>query len=134
MTIENIAIISGLYDAFARGDVDDVSGRMSPDIIWNEAENFPYADGNPYIGPQAIAEGVFGRIMNDWDGFGVVVEEMFSAENIVVALGRYVGIYKATGRTQNTQMAHIWRLSGGKIVAFQQHADTLHVAQVMGSI
>ena len=55
----NVALIRGIYDAFSRGDIADVLGRMSPGIVWNEAENFPYADGNPYIGPQAVASGIF---------------------------------------------------------------------------
>ena len=57
MSQENVELIRGLYEAFARGDVEDVMGRMSPDIVWNEAENFPYSDGNPYVGPGAIAAG-----------------------------------------------------------------------------
>ncbi len=27
--------------------------RWTPAIVWNEAENFPYADRNPYVGPAA---------------------------------------------------------------------------------
>ena len=58
MSKENVALIRGLYDGFAAGNVPDVLARMSPAIIWNEAENFPYADGNPYVGPEAILNGV----------------------------------------------------------------------------
>ncbi|MES2097661.1 MAG: nuclear transport factor 2 family protein [Pseudomonadota bacterium] len=132
MSAANVAIIQGTYDAFATGDVPALLGAMSPDIVWNEAENFPYADGNPYVGPMAIAGGVFARCGSEWDGFGVVVEEIVDGGDTVIALGRYVGTYKATGKPQNTQMAHVWRLKHGKIVQFQQYADTLHVAQVTG--
>ena len=61
MSSENVALIKGMYDCFKAGDVPGVLGRMSPSIIWNEAENFPYADGNPYVGPEAIVKGVFAR-------------------------------------------------------------------------
>jgi len=107
-----------------------VLGHFSPDIVWSEAENFPYADGNPYIGLEAVVNGVFVRCMSEWDGFAVVIEEVLDAGDTVVAIGRYRGTYKATGRVQNTQMVHIWRVAGGKAVRFQQHADTLAVAQV----
>jgi hypothetical protein len=56
MSKENVAVIQGIYDAFANGDVAGVLSRRSPDIVWNEAENFPYADGNPYTGPEAVAQ------------------------------------------------------------------------------
>ena len=59
MSAENVAVIKGIYEGFAAGDVPAVVAAMSPDIEWNEAENFPYSDGNPYRGPDAILGGVF---------------------------------------------------------------------------
>lgn len=55
MSKENVAVIQGIYDVFATCDFAGVLSRMSPDIVWNEAENFPYADGNPYTGPEALS-------------------------------------------------------------------------------
>ena len=132
MAKENVVLIKGMYDAFAAGDVAGVLGRMRSDIVWNEAENFPYADGNPYVGPDAVAKGVFARCISEWDGFAVAVEEILDADDAVVALGRYLGVYKATGKSMRMQFAHVWRIADGKVVRFQQYADTLHVARVMG--
>ncbi|HMG48061.1 MAG TPA: nuclear transport factor 2 family protein [Allosphingosinicella sp.] len=149
MSQENVALVRAIYDAFAAGDIAGVLGRMSPDIVWNEAENFPYADGNPYRGPEAVLNGVFARIGAEWDGFEVVVEELLGAissraeapgdsgiaasrtpgGDTVVALGRYRGTCKATGRAIDAQLAHVWRVEGGKAAAFQQYADTLQVAR-----
>ncbi|GJM18055.1 MAG: hypothetical protein DHS20C14_02680 [Phycisphaeraceae bacterium] len=134
MPERNVDVIRAIYDAFAAGDVPGVLGRMSPDIVWNEAENFPYADGNPYVGPEAVLNGVFARCIGEWDGFAVEMGEIVDAGETVIALGRYTGVYKATGTPQNTQVAHVWRLAGGKAVQFQQHADTLHVARVTGAV
>lgn len=132
MSQENVALIRGIYDGFAAGDVAAVLGAMSPDIVWNEAENFPYADGNPYVGPQAVAEGVFSRCIGEWDGFGVDVEEILDAGDTIVALGRYSGSCKATGRSMNPQLAHVWRIADGKAIGFQQYVDTLQVARATG--
>jgi len=134
MSQENVELIRGLYDAFAAGDVEGVMGRMSPDMVWNEAENFPYADGNPYVGPGAIAGGVFARLGSEWDGFAAVPEEYLDAGDTVIVLGRYVGSYKATGRALNAQMVHVWRVRDGKAAAFQQYVDTLQAARVTGGI
>lgn len=134
MSAENLAVVRGIYDAFAVGDVPAVLGAMSPDIVWNEAEDFPYADRNPYVGPQAILEGVFMRIGGEWDGFGVNVEELLDAGDTVVALGRYTGTFKATGKAQDTQFAHVWKVRDGKAARFQQYANTLHAARVTGAV
>src|SRR4051812_39716751 len=98
MSAANVALIRGIYDGFVAGDAGAVLGAMSPDIVWNEAENFPYADGNPYVGPQAVAEGVFARCIGEWDRFGVDIEEILDAGDTIVALGRYSGGCKATGK------------------------------------
>ncbi len=107
---------------------------MRPDIAWNEAENNPYADGNPYIGPEAVLDGIFARCAAEWDGFTVTPDEFIDAGDTVVALCRYTGEYKATGRALDAQVAHIWRLKGGKVAAFDQRLDTLQFQRVMGLI
>ena len=132
MPSPTIRLVRGLYDDFGSGNIPGALARMSPDIVWNEANNFPYADGNPYIGPDAVLQGVFARIGADWDGFTVEIDEILDAGDTVVGLGRYRGKCKATGREQDTQIAHVFRVRDGKVVAFQQHADTLHIARVMG--
>ena len=132
MSSENVAVVQGLCDGFAAGDVGAVLGAMRPDIVWNEAENFPYADGNPYVGPQAVAEVVFARCIGEWDGFAANIEEILDAGDTVVALGRYGGTCKATGKAMNPQMVHVWRIADGKAVGFQQYVDTLNVAQATG--
>ena len=133
MSADNVATIRAIYDAFGSGDIPAALERLSPDLVWNEADDFPYADRNPYVGPQAVLEGVFARIGGEWDGFGVNVEELLDAGDTVVMLGRYSGTYKATGKPQDTQVVHVWRLKDGRAVGFQQYANTLHVAKVTGA-
>src|ERR1017187_9682181 len=50
MSQANVDLIQSLYAAFARGDGPAVLASMDPAIVWNEAENFLYADRNPYVG------------------------------------------------------------------------------------
>jgi ketosteroid isomerase-like protein len=132
MSEQNVALIRGIYTAFAAGDIPGVLGRMAPDMVWNEAENFPYADGNPYRGHDAIVGGVFARLGGEWDGFTPVPDEFLDAGDTIVMLGRYRGTCKATGKALNAQVAHVWRVAGGKAKGFQQYTDTLQVARVMG--
>lgn len=130
MSQENVELVQGIYAAFGAGDVPGVVSRMSPDIVWNEAENFPYADRNPYLGPEAILTGVFARIGTEWEGFAAVPAEILDAGDTVVVLGRYHGTYRETGRVLDAQLVHVWRVEDGKAVAFQQYTDTLQTARV----
>ena len=131
--MSNLDLIRTVYADFAAGNIPGVLGAMAPDMVWNEAENFPYADGNPYCGADAILSGVFARLGSEWDGFAAVPEEFLDAGDTIVVLGRYRGTFKASGSAMDAQMAHVWRVRDGKVVAFQQYTDTLQAARVTGA-
>ena len=130
MSQENVEIVRSLYAAFARGDVPAVLGGMAPAIDWREADNFIYADGNPYIGPDAVLQ-IFLRVGVEWDGFAATPERFLDAGDTVVVPGRYTGKHKATGKSIDAQFAHVWSLENGKVARFQQYTDTLQVAQAV---
>lgn len=126
---ENVSIINGLYNAFARGDIPTVLAGMDTNIIWNEAESNSLAKGNPYIGPDAILNGVFIPLGNNHEYFklaDIKLHEM--SNNQVLATLRYDAKNKETGKVYNAQAAHLWTLKDGKIVAFQQYVDTKKLA------
>ncbi|MFT4810718.1 MAG: ketosteroid isomerase-like protein [Pseudohongiellaceae bacterium] len=123
----NLEIIENLYNAFAIGDVPNVLANMNKDIIWNEAENFPYSDNNPYIGPRSVLEGVLARCMSEWEGFAANMTTLYDAGDNIIATGRYAGKTILTGKEMSPQAVHIWSLNNGEIVKFQQYIDTLNV-------
>ncbi|OWW21064.1 nuclear transport factor 2 family protein [Noviherbaspirillum denitrificans] len=127
----NVETVRGLYDAFSRGDVPAVLDRMDDSVEWVEADNFPYADRNPYVGPKAILEGVFMRLGHDWADFSVSPQQVIDAENNVVVLGMHHGRYKETGKELHAQFAHVWSLRDGRVVRFQEYTDTKQFADVV---
>lgn len=124
MAQDNLETIRGLYAALARGDVPSVLETLDAQVEWNEAENFIYADRNPYLGPQAVLDGVFMRLGAEWDGFSAAAEQLVGSGDTVIGLGRYQGTCKATGRPVNAQFVHVFALKAGKVVRFQQYTDT----------
>lgn len=129
--MDQSAAIQSMYDAFGKGDVPFVLGMLAPDVVWNEAENFVYADRNPYVGPQAVLDGVFLRLGTEWDGFGLTVEEIIGSGDTVIARGRYRATYRATGVPVDAQFAHVWKLVDGKVARFQQYTDTAQFRDVV---
>lgn len=130
--ISNSEIIKGLYANFAAGNVPGVLEALDPNIVWNEAENFIYADKNPYNGPTAIVEGVFSRIGSEWEYFNVTDRQITEmANNMVLMAGRYNAKHKTTGKLLNSQAAHVWTLNNGKVTRFQQYTDTKQAAEIV---
>lgn len=127
--MKNNQIINNMYKAFATGDMPTVLGSMVPKIEWNEAEGNRYADGNPYIGPDAVFNGVFTRLGADHEYFKLVDIELHEmSNNKVLATLRYDAKNKETGKAYNAQAAHLWTLNNGKVTAFQQYVDTKKLA------
>lgn len=128
----NRDIVMALYAGFDSGDMDAVLALMADDIVWHEAENNKLADHNPYVGPQAVLEGVFARLGEDFEGFAVEIGTVIEDGYTVVMQGRYRARAKASGIEINPQIVHWWTLKDGKIAAYQQHVDTFALARALG--
>ena len=121
----NLSVIEGAYNSFANGDIESVLAALDAKVVWNEAEGNKYADGNPYVGPDAVLKGVFERIGADYEHFklaGLQLHEM--SNNQVLATLRYQAKLKKNGAIIDAQAAHFWTLKDGKAVSFQQYVDT----------
>jgi len=125
----NIKTIERLYTAFEAVDIPKVLAGLDEKVVWNEAEGNKYADGNPYIGPKAVLNGVFARIGADYEYFKLVNIQLHEMKNNqVLATLRYQAKFIKNGATYDAQVAHLWSLKGGKAIAFQQYLDTKKVA------
>jgi uncharacterized protein len=118
------------YASLARGDVPAVLGLLDPKIEWTEAERFPYYGGT-WRSLDEIIKGLFEPLGRDWSSFAVNAEHFVAQGDEVVSLGRYVGTYKATGRSMTAPFAHHWNARGGKITRFVQYTDTAKVLEAV---
>ncbi|WP_456439706.1 ester cyclase [Psychroserpens sp.] len=126
---DNVGIINGVYEKFSIGDIPSVLGMMDPKIVWNEAEGNSLADGNPYIGPDAVLAGVFSRLGKKYASFSLKDIELHEmSNNQVLATLRYNAKMKTTEKDIDVQAAHLWSLKDGKIIGFQQYVDTKKLA------
>ena len=122
----NADIIRAHYAASDRGDIEGMLAPLAADVRWTEAAGFPYA--GTYVGPAAVAENVFARIAADWDDYTLAVVD---GGDTVVGIGTYSGTHKGTGRFFAARVAHVWRLEGGEVVAFEQFTDTEMVSRAI---
>ncbi len=122
-------IIADHYAASARHDLDGMLADLAPEAQWIEMDGFPIA--GTYVGREQIVKNVFVAFGEKWDGFGFSLERLIDGGNTIVALGVYSGTFRATGRSMKARVAHVWQVQEGKIIRFEQFADTLLVARAM---
>lgn len=118
----NLEIVQNLYEAFASQDLDQILAIFDPQIEWIQSAGFP--GGGRYVGPEAVMSGVFGRLGQEWEGWGAEVGRWLDAGESIVALGAYHGTHKTTGRSMTAAFAHVLWLREGRVVRFEQYADT----------
>lgn len=132
--MDNVSLLRNLYDAFGRGDIPAVLGAMSPTIKWCEAESNPYMpSGEAWVGPDAVLENLLMKLGAEWDGFTVHPRTFHGAGDSVIVEARYSGTYKATGKSMDAQVCHVWDVENGKLTRFQQYVDTAKLQSTMGA-
>jgi uncharacterized protein len=132
--LESRDIVRGAYEAFARGDIPAVLAVFDENVEWHEAEHIPYWPGGPFIGLQAVLDGVIARIPQDYDGFTIDVRRIVGCGDTVLVEARYRATVRATGKPLDAQVAHVWDLRDGKLVHWQQYSDTWQLAEVTGVV
>ena len=123
--------IKAAYAAFGRNDPSVLFGAMDPGIKWNEAEGNPLADRNPYVGAQAVGEGVFGRLLAAIDGFTAAPDRFVDGGDDVIVFGRYGGTMKHSGAKLDAPVCQVYRFKNDRIVSFQQYTDSAQWARLM---
>ncbi|MDF1800639.1 MAG: nuclear transport factor 2 family protein, partial [Planctomycetota bacterium] len=118
--MDNVNLVESLYAAFDTGDIPSVLGAMSPEISWSEAEGNPYQpSGEAWIGPDSILNNLFMKLGEDWDEFVVHRLRFHDTGSSVIVEVRYIGTFKATGKSMDTQACHVWDIQDGKLTRFQ---------------
>ena len=122
------ALIRRGYEAFGKGDMATVM-QLLQQTEWHEAEGAP--QGGVYQGSEAIVNGVFGPLLQQLQDFVVTPQEITPAgDDRVLAVGSYTG--HGAGGALDARFAHLWTVREGKVLRFEQFADTALLRRAVG--
>jgi uncharacterized protein len=129
LTGKPVDVVRRQYLAVATGDLDALRATLAEDVEWTEMAGFPLA--GTYRGPDAVIANVMAKFADDWDGFTAHDDTYLADGDDVVVLARYTARNKHTSKDLNVRVAHHYVVRGGKIVRFEQFADTAGVLAAM---
>jgi uncharacterized protein len=128
MSQENVEIVRGEYEAFARDDVDAALAGLDPEIEVRPPREVLGEDSyHGHAGFLAYS----GRWLGSWEEYRLIPEEFIDAGDRVVVAYRAVGRGKGSGIEVETRMAHLWTIRNGKAVRlemFRTPAEALEAA------
>jgi uncharacterized protein len=126
-TEENKRIAVEFWEAFGRQDVDKMSKLLAEDAnLWTP--------GTGTYGKQYLLENVGPFISNNFPkGLKVTVDHCVAEGDYVAAEGHSYGETR-TGKIYQNKYHWLFEIRGGKIWAFKEYLDTLHVKEVLSNV
>jgi ketosteroid isomerase-like protein len=120
MSSDHEVLVRSIYDAYARRDLTAALSCFSPEVEYEQTDLLPW--GGSYRGIEG-AQASLGKLLAQIDS-KVEVEEMISAGDRVVVIGRTRGTARASGVAFDVRAVHVWRVEEGRIVRFEAYIDT----------
>jgi uncharacterized protein len=124
---ENVRTVMEAYSSFQNGDIEGVLQALSDDIVWitpGPPELMPVAGKRR--GRHEVAE-FFSTLGEQQDVELFEIQEYIAQGNKVIALIKYRGRVKTTGRMVEADLVHIFTFDRGKVKRFQEYYDTAAV-------
>ncbi len=131
MTQANLAVVRGVYDAFARGNVPGIFGLFHPEAVVYQSSRLPW--GGEYRGHEEL-----GAFLTKLTGAleSKVEPERFiddEEEGHVVQIGRpRRGRVRATGNECDVPETHVWTVEDGRVIRFESYIDTPKMREALG--
>jgi ketosteroid isomerase-like protein len=116
------------YELAARGDHAALE-LFDPDVEFAMPEVLPH--GGTIVGREALGA-YFGEVRGRWDDFRAEADDFVDGGDRVVAVGRFCGRPKATGRYVEIPFALIWTLRDGLAVRVDEYTDTALLLEALG--
>jgi ketosteroid isomerase-like protein len=120
MPSEHEKLVQGVYDAFARKDPAAILESFSPEVEYVQTDLLPW--GGRYRGVEGVQMSL-GKLFTHIDS-RVQAEEMFSAGDQVVVIGRTRGTAHGSGASFDLRVVHVWTVVNGSIRRLEVYLDT----------
>jgi ketosteroid isomerase-like protein len=131
MSRENVDIVRGMCEAFARGDWEAGVRPLDPDVVWDTTTMGVWPEAEVLTGREAVID-FFRRFLGTWDEYHADFEDYVDAGDHVVVTIRDGGRGKGSGVEVERRFAQLWTVRGGSVVAFRAYesrAEALRAAE-----
>lgn len=127
--MKNLETTQAIYQAFAKGDVPFILGKISDDVKWESwADNEAVKSGNvPYMKPRRgkAGAGEFFAALAAIEIHDFQVQGFLEGGPQVVATVTIELTVKATGKRLRDEELHLWTFNdAGEVIAFRHYLDT----------
>ena len=122
----NTELIKNIYASFVRGDINGIVSVLKDDVQWEEpvTQDIPY--GGARQGKPAVRDFFAAVALVEVASFEP--QEYVASGDRVLAIGRWSGRVKETGKSFLSEWIMSWVVRNGKVTHFKAYEDTAAVA------
>ena len=121
MSEQDVATVRSAYENFNQGNIPAVLEIYDEQIEWTEPGG-GNAPAGTFKGRDEVAGKVFGTVPENFDQFGVEIDDVEDKGDTVVVTGRYKGRNKS-GAELDAPFEHTNEMKDGKLVRFENKVD-----------
>jgi ketosteroid isomerase-like protein len=113
-----------LYDAMAAHDGRGLFGAMHERFRGTVTDGMPLGLGGRHDGPERMLLDVWAKVFEAYDVTPRVTRYVETGGRELVAIGRYVGTARGTGRPLDAAFVHVLEIRDGRVASLEQVTDT----------
>jgi ketosteroid isomerase-like protein len=117
--MSDLQLMSDLYAAFDRGDLDAIRPHLAPDFVLIQSGGLPWSGG--YTGPDGFFDFVgklFGHLETK-----LSMEQIYDAGGAIVQIGHSDGTVRSSGAAFRTREVHTSQVRDGRLVRLEIFVD-----------
>jgi ketosteroid isomerase-like protein len=124
----NTETVRDIYAAFGEGRVADIVARIADATTFIQPGGSSIPWSGVYKRPSEVAE-FFGKLGAAVDVKAFTPEEYVEAGDTVVAIGRWSGTARSTGKPFESTWSMTWKFRDGKVWYYEAFEDTAVIAK-----
>jgi ketosteroid isomerase-like protein len=131
MSQENVEIVRGGYEAFARGDVEGVLEIMDPDVVWAPALA-PLLGVEPVRGKDALRKFLTEDLVSGFEDFEARAESIEDLGDSVLVHTQFAARGRASGVPVSLEAFSLIVLRDGKTVSYRDYETKAAALEAAG--
>jgi ketosteroid isomerase-like protein len=128
MSQDNVELVRGIYEGWARGDWAVGGDAISPDFEWRQLRSAVEPGAHTGAG---VGEAMR-RIFDIWEDFAVEAEEYIDAGDCVVVVARSHGVARGSRIELDQRFAFVWTVRDGRLIRNEIYKDRAEALKAVG--
>ena len=130
MAQDNVDVIQGAWDAFAKGDIEAATSIVAPEGEITAPSTLPW--GGTFLGPEGFRDFLRGLLSNFKD-FKATPEKVLGADDDHVIVTAQIRGRTKSGTPIENRSVWVYKLRGGQVESAEAFSDTAQLLKALDS-